>query len=374
MIEKRPLILSLFEETSHFIPSQEVQERFEVISRPFPVDSLDHESLIAIVIEQNTFDETSIEPLRQLYALGKNILVILFAQEVSRETLHSLSLMFHTLEFPQALLQENSARVCHEIFPILTRHWEDMRYLEALKLRSHHNGFVDSLNIVAHQWRQPINLISMEAINLSIQSSLADSVDSVSILKSTDIISEQTQRMADILKSVLNMGKTHRGKEPFSINETLERIKLFFHDQLKRHHIDLHILSLEEDRLLYGYQTDIEEVLVNLISNAKDAFGTRITYLNKNISIESDFQDNLLSFIVKDNAGGVPEEIRQKIFEPHFSTKGEGEGFGIGLHVAQLIIKQEFHGSLRLQVEEDETHFIITIPYVDPSHRTFINA
>lgn len=374
MDEKRPLILSLFEDTPHFIPSQEIQERFDVISRQFSSDFFDDESLVAIFLEKKRVDEWSLEPLRELYTLGRKIVVILFCQDISRETLRSLSLMFPALEFPQTSLQENSEHVCNEILPMLIRHSEAIRYLEALKLRSHHNGFVDSLNIVAHQWRQPINLISMEAINLSIQSSLESSVDSSSILKSADLISEQTQRMADILKSVLNMGKTHRGKEPFSINETLERIKLFFHDQFKRHHIDLRIISLQEDRFLYGYQTDIEEVLVNLVSNAKDAFGTRITHQNKNITIESDFQENNLSFIVKDNAGGVPEEIRQKIFEPHFSTKGKGEGFGIGLHVAQLIIEQEFQGTLRLKVEGDETHFVILIPYLDRSHRTFINA
>jgi signal transduction histidine kinase len=258
------------------------------------------------------------------------------------------------------------------ILPMLREHVDALRYQEALKMRSHRSGSVDSLNVVAHQWRQPLNLISMEAINLSIQSTLEPSVPSASIQKSTQMISEQSQRMAEILKSVLNMGKTHRGKEPFSINAMMERVKLFFADQLQFERIDCRMIGLEEDKFLHGYSTDFEEVLVNLIANAKDAFKSMALDYPKSISLEAKSDESSIQFILKDNAGGVPESIREKIFEPHFSTKGQGEGFGIGLHIARLIVTQEFKGTLSLNVSGNETTFTITIPRHDASQLKFI--
>lgn len=168
------------------------------------------------------------------------------------------------------------------------------------------------------------------------------------------------------------MGKTHRGKEPFSINEMLSRVQLFFADILQRERIDFQLMMLEEDKFLHGYSSDFEEVLVNLIANAKDAFKTMSIEYPKSISLEAAYNDTEFIFQLKDNAGGVPEAIREKIFEPHFSTKGQGEGFGIGLHIARLIITQEFKGSLNLSVHDHQTLFTITIPRSDSSQLKFI--
>ena len=77
-------------------------------------------------------------------------------------------------------------------------------------------------------------------------------------------------------------------------------------------------------------------------------------------------------FIIKDEAGGVPEAIQTKIFETNFSTKSKGEGFGIGLHIARIIIDQEFGGTLTLQSNQVGSEFIIKIPRTDLSNLKFI--
>jgi len=367
-----PLLLHLQDTASHFVPNDHLRSYFSVESHLFDPLLLASEELIGVILETEAFEKHHLESFQTLHSLGKKMVLILLCAGGKEEYIRSVALMTQCVTFPLVENKSDADSLCETVLPMLREHVDALRYQEALKMRSHRSGSVDSLNVVAHQWRQPLNLISMEAINLSIQSTLEPSVPSSSIHKSTQMISEQSQRMAEILKSVLNMGKTHRGKEPFSINAMMERVKLFFADQLQLDRIDCRMIGLEEDKFLHGYSTDFEEVLVNLIANAKDAFKTMALDYPKSITLEVKSNEASVQFILKDNAGGVPESIREKIFEPHFSTKGQGEGFGIGLHIARLIVTQEFKGTLSLNVSGNETTFTITIPRHDTSQLKFI--
>lgn len=365
-------LLHLYDAHPSFVPNETLQRLFSITSYTYESKPDFPESFIAIVFETQTFDQRHFEYAKTLFDIGMKFVLIILSAECQSEYLRSAALMTQCITFPPIGGTLTSKELCQQILPALRTHVDALRYAEALKLRSHRSGMVDSLNVVAHQWRQPLNLISMEAINLSIQSTLEECVPSESIQKSTQLISDQSQRMAEILKNVLNMGKTHRGKEPFPINEMLSRVQLFFADILQRERIDFQLMMLEEDKFLHGYSSDFEEVLVNLIANAKDAFKTMSIEYPKSISLEATYNDTEFIFQLKDNAGGVPEAIREKIFEPHFSTKGQGEGFGIGLHIARLIITQEFKGSLNLSVHDHQTLFTITIPRSDSSQLKFI--
>lgn len=375
MIDSSPKLLHLYETKAQFVLNDSIHKMFRIETYPFdPLYLIDNAPFI-VIIEVDTFSHHHFEAISNAFIHGRSFVTVVVSNRKNDESYRALSLLTHSVScsIPQSEDENNLLLVT--LLPMFQVQLERFNYLEALKLRSHRSGLVDSLNVVAHQWRQPINLISMEAINLSIQSSLDTHIPSPSVQQSAQIISEQSQRMADILKSVLNMGKTHRKNEPFSINEMIDRIEFFFADQLKRYHIRLNFVRLEEDTLLQGYQTDMEEVLVNLIANAKDAFtsfkdatDTKFIVVGAVLSLDS------IILTVRDNAGGVPKEIREKIFEPNFSTKGEGEGFGIGLHVARSIISQEFKGSLTLSVDSDQTLFTIIVPRTDSSKLKFIDS
>lgn len=364
-------LLHVYDEQPLFSPDPSWKEHFQITSQPLISPLPETDVVTAVIIETKHFDEAHLHLLQTLHTAGHTPVTVIFSEETYNRALSEAFLLNQSVVFPLSSLND-TATTSEAILPMLRRHLDALRYIDALKLRSHRSGMVDSLNVVAHQWRQPLNLISMEAINLSIQATLEESVSAESIQKSTQMISEQSQRMAEILKNVLNMGKAHRGKEPFSINTMLQHVKDFFADQLQRERIEYHTDLLQDDISLYGYSSDLEEVLVNLIANAKDAFKTSAFNDTKYISVSVHSDENTVLFWVRDNAGGVPEAIREKIFEPHFSTKGEGEGFGIGLHIARLIITQEFKGSLTLEVSGSESTFTLRIPRTDASQLKFI--
>lgn len=369
-MDKLPLVLlHQYEERPFFSPDESLKGLFHIESAPFDPERSFFEPITSIILEIPTCEERHVEWFQKLHAAGHTIVAVILTDEAYHERHARICLLYHTVIFPRSYRSE---KISEMISPMLRKHIDSLRYLDALKLRSHRAEGVDSLNVVAHQWRQPINLISMEAINLSIQATLEEHVSAESIQKSTQMISEQSQRMAEILKNVLNMGKAHRGKEPFSINTMLHHVRDFFADQLQQERIEYHSDLLKDDISLYGYSSDLEEVLVNLIANAKDAFKTAVFADTKHITVTVESDANAIFFRVRDNAGGIPEAIQEKIFEPHFSTKGEGEGFGIGLHIARLIVTQEFKGSLSVAVSGGESTFTIRIPRTDASELKFI--
>lgn len=373
MTDPTPILLHLYKQAPRFSPDKKVQNLLKCESLPYDMTHLIERNLLGLVLEVDTFNELYLEHIKTAFGLGKTFVIILLSTHKEEPLFHEVSLLTQSVFFPIPDSEAENAILNTALIPMLHTQLERLHYIETLKFRAHNSGLVESLNVVAHQWRQPINLISMEAINLSIQSALDGHVSAESIQQSIQIISDQTQRMSSILKSVLNMGKTHRGNESFSINEMMDRIEFFFTEQLQRHRIELHFVRLDQDTSLLGYQTDMEEVLANLISNAKDAFGTSSANESRRIDLEASGTPETVVLLLRDNAGGIPQELREKIFEPHFSTKNEGEGFGIGLHIARTIIEQEFKGSLALSVEGGETLFTITVPRSDVSQLKFIN-
>lgn len=224
---------------------------------------------------------------------------------------------------------------------------------------------IEALKVIAHQWRQPLNLISMEAINLNVQANLEQSVDAQSVLESTQRIEEQVQRMSMVLKSLLHLGAKQRYKELFSINTLLHSIEAAFLELSEESGIVLEIQYLDQDRQIFGFTTDFYEVLLNLINNARDAYKEQENHKEKRITLKVSLQDNCYLFSVEDQAGGIPESIADKVFEQNFSTKITGEGFGIGLYIAKLLIENEFDGTIQFYTTGQGTEFRVSIPRND---------
>lgn len=231
---------------------------------------------------------------------------------------------------------------------------------------------IETLKVIAHQWRQPLNLISMEAINLNVQASLEGQVDSKNVLESTKRIEEQVQRMSIILKSILHLGSSESHKRLFSLNKLFDSIYDDFTKASKNKTIKLQISCMEEDIQVYGFSSDLHEVLLNLLNNAADAYKEQ-SKDNKTIFLESSCNDKNCTIKVRDNAGGIPEAIADMVFEQNFSTKITGEGFGIGLYIAKLLIETEFEGSINFNTTSQGTEFIITLPRKDICTLKFVH-
>ena len=225
---------------------------------------------------------------------------------------------------------------------------------------------------IAHQWRQPLN-----ALTILIQSfgtkSMTGNLNQEFIDKQVDEGLRLADQMSNTIEDFRNFFSPHREREYFSLEkslkDTLELVKFFCKDE----HIDIRIIA-KEDLRVFGYSNEFSQVILNLINNARDNFKQKHINDERKIIIKLERKEKpkpfaMISFI--DNGGGIDPKIKDRIFEPYFTTKHKSTGTGIGLYMSKQIIEKQMQGLVTMKNIESKmggkkvykcAHFIIAIP------------
>ena len=214
----------------------------------------------------------------------------------------------------------------------------------------------EMLNMIAHQWRQPLNAMSASAINLSMKNEL-DMIDKNDIVETSEFIQNQTQNMSKIINDFMLFNKPEINKE-FSLHEAVFQVTKIISSQLKSRNIILEV-NIDEKLNIFHNSKNIEHVLLNILMNSRDAFENKNEIKNKTIKIFTTTDENSIFLHVEDNAGGIPEEIIDKIFNPYFTTKEQGKGTGIGLYMSKQMLEGVGGCTINVEVIDGHTLFII---------------
>ena len=218
----------------------------------------------------------------------------------------------------------------------------------------------EMLSMIAHQWRQPLNAISASSISLELKYSMNVFTEN-DILEHTKFIQENTQKMSKTIDDFMNFFKPEEEKVDFTIKSSIEEILSLIGTQLKSRGIEL-IFNIENDIFIHSYKKELSHILINLITNARDAYeGNNIE--SKTIEIVATKENTLIIIKVIDKAGGIPTTIRDKIFNPYFTTKEQGKGTGIGLYMTKKILEEIFNGNI--SVENKNSGAIFTITFLE---------
>ncbi len=202
----------------------------------------------------------------------------------------------------------------------------------------------EMVSMIAHQWRQPLNAISAASINLSLLSSMK-MLEDEKIVESSSFIQEQCQKMSETINTFMNFVKPSQESKIFQPLNSMNAILNIMGTQLENHNIIVKIKISQDNIEIIGHEDLLEQVIINILSNARDAF-EEIDRADKYIDIEINIIDKLPTITIKDNAGGIPEDIAHKIFNPYFTTKEQGKGTGIGLYMSKDIMQKSFGGDL----------------------------
>lgn len=212
---------------------------------------------------------------------------------------------------------------------------------------------------IAHQWRQPLNSIGAVMMKLELKCDddglCADDIEDA-IYKTNSIITLMSRTIDDFR----NFFSPNKEKHHFKIRKSIESIKALMLPLLYPNDIDL-VVSGDQDIEIFGYSNELEQVLLNLVSNAKDAIIVN-KIENGIINIDIKKENYNLNIVVKDNANGISENIIQKVFDPYFTTKFKSQGTGIGLHMSKMIIENNMNGDLSVKNHQNGALFSITIP------------
>lgn len=227
----------------------------------------------------------------------------------------------------------------------IVTHLKNLRDKDKLLLQQSKQAQMgEMISMIAHQWRQPLNAISATSINMSLQAGIG-LLEADKIEQSTNFIQEQCQKMSSTINTFMEFVKPNKNKKKFKLLHTVGTVMSIMGSQLKNHNITVDVKAPQEELISIGYEDLLEQVLINILSNSRDAF-EEIDREKKYIKIEIKTKGDIPLISIEDNAGGVSENIKDKIFNPYFTTKEHGKGTGLGLYISLDIIKKSFGGAL----------------------------
>jgi C4-dicarboxylate-specific signal transduction histidine kinase len=213
----------------------------------------------------------------------------------------------------------------------------------------------EMINNIAHQWRQPLNLISLIVQGLPECENLSQEELNREVERIMDVILHMSQTIDDFRYFF----RQDKEKILFVANNSVAKAVEFISPSLYSKGISI-CISEQPEVTVFGYSNEYAQVLLNVLSNAKDVLVERcVAEPRIDISIFRSDENSVVT--ITDNGGGIGVDILPKIFDPYFTTKEKTQGTGIGLYMSKIIIEQNMGGSLSVQNVDGGVAFRIEV-------------
>lgn len=218
----------------------------------------------------------------------------------------------------------------------------------------------EMIGAVIHHWRQPLSIINQLAQDISDTYRYGE-MDEQYVDKATEKISYQVRYMFDNIEDLRSFFKPDKTKKEFSLIHIFEAVLTLMKNHFLVNGIEIDVAEKQKNINLFGYSDEFKQVVINLLSNSKDAFLRNPDIKNKKVFVEIAEDADFVTVLVKDNAGGIDEELMDHIFEAYYTTKTGVEGAGIGLFISKVIIENSFSGSIDVRNVDNGAEFLIKI-------------
>ncbi len=197
---------------------------------------------------------------------------------------------------------------------------------------------------IAHQWRQPLSVISTSASGMELQKELETLTDEC-FFESCNIINKNTKYLSETIDEFRNFVGGDNDKTTFYLKSEITNFLNLINNSSKNHNINI-VLDIQEDIKINGYKNQLTQCFINIFNNSKDALENH-QIDKKLLFITTLEQDDNIIIKIKDNGGGIEEDIIPKIFEPYFTTKHKSRGTGLGLHLTYNLITDTMGGNIK---------------------------
>ena len=224
---------------------------------------------------------------------------------------------------------------------------ENHKQYELLAQKSKLAAMGEMMENIAHQWRQPLSLITTASTGVKLQKEMGVLTDKM-LLDSIDNIGNSANHLSETIEDFRDFFKPDKEKSEFTLPSCLNKTFKLLASQIKNREIE--VVENIENISLQGYERELLQVLLNILNNAKDALENVKDEKYIFIDIYEDKNKNAI-IKIKDNAGGINEDIIERIFEPYFTTKHKSQGTGLGLYMSQEIISRHMNGNLEVTNE-----------------------
>ena len=230
---------------------------------------------------------------------------------------------------------------------------------EAMLSQARQVAMGEVLEVIAHQWRQPISIIGLDANNLLVDFELGTD-NKENIKDALKNISDETQKLSNIISDVSDIFQTDSNPKEINIQNIFDDALNVIDSSFEEVKIDVE-KNYTNNSLIKVVSQELFQVYWNLLNNSKDIFLQR-NVANPKIVVEILENETDIITIVSDNGGGIDDKHISKIFEPYFSTSDNLNGKGLGLYVVKVIIEKQLRGTISVKNTDDGAEFKITLP------------
>ncbi len=218
----------------------------------------------------------------------------------------------------------------------------------------------EMISNIAHQWRQPLNALSIntQLLEDDFEEGLVDQKYIQEYMQKCD---RYIKKLSHTIDDFRHFFKPAKEKEVFSLRESVDTVLQLMEGSFAHLEIDVAVSDRYNCRVK-GYKGEFEQVLLNILNNSKDAFELHKTP-RPEIKILIECDDTAVRMEIADNAGGAEPEVLEKVFEPYFTTKFKAEGTGIGLYMSKMIIEKYSNGRISMHNHGEGVKTVISLEH-----------
>jgi len=217
----------------------------------------------------------------------------------------------------------------------------------------------EMISMIAHQWRQPLNTITLQISNLQIQQMMGDEIDKEELIETLSQISKTIVYLSNTIDDFQTYFHPNKNATRIKLAEIIDKSIKFITPRFKGNSIAIVVDDIE-DIEVNVYVNELIQVILNILNNAVDAY-EKIDSSEKFIKISAERIGSDVEIAIEDAAGGIKKEHMKKLFEPYFSTKGKN-GTGLGLYMSRMIIEKQFGGEIKVESKDTKTIFRVRFP------------
>lgn len=218
----------------------------------------------------------------------------------------------------------------------------------------------EMISMIAHQWRQPLQAVSILIQKLPLNKMLEGDISDELLDQVVDGINKQLEYMSKTIDDFRDYFLPNKPKENIEVRKIVTSAVDFLQFMFKSDAIKVNVDD-SMDKSITVHVNEVVQVLINVLKNARDAFVEK-NISNRIINIRCKELDESVIIEIEDNAGGIPEEIIKSIFDPYFSTKSDKNGTGLGLYMCKNIIEKHSKGKISVKNCKEGAVFTIELP------------
>jgi signal transduction histidine kinase len=295
-----------------------------------------------------TYEKNNKDIEDQFILMRSRILILTFSLAV----IFSLFYLFISKELEIRNLNRELRKKVRE--EIAKNRKKDRILLQQSKL----SAMAEMINSIAHHWRQPLNRISLELLNIE-EDFYYDELTENTLREHSNAVNQSLQYLSRIIDDFREFYKPPKEQEQTDIARIIRRsIDNFSMED----HMKIDFRNYLQERYMISYCDEFQQVIVNLIANSVDAI--KNSRIKSGLIVISAYTESNSRTIVsiKDNGGGIPQKVAERIFEPYFTTKeNEEDATGMGLYVSKIIVETNMDGTLSYVPHEKGTEFKIEL-------------